>query len=332
MEQGGCRNEKGNTPVALASRLAVRVRAVARVAAILFLACGAAIVLAIVSGRDPRAASRLDGVGNRLQTAARLPRLDATKPIVFLVVGGEECGLAQALERGLEAEPQAAFAVLAGDLAREATPEGYSALLDEVGRIAPRPPVFCLRGEREAASDGAAFRAMFGDRVFDFEVGGCLFLMLDNGAGAVPQPQLARYERILDLHREPPRRIFAFVHRAGGPGGEATLAEFSRRRKVDCVIAGHGAEDERERSAGTEWLTIGAHGAEAIAFEIDAEGRVSERVVAREVGAGPLARAAFAWRGRAEPLAAEHPRWAFAIATGSVLLGAALFVAARRVG
>ncbi len=315
--------------MALASRLAARVRAGARVASILCLAAGAAIVLAIVSGRDPRAASRLEGVGNRFQTVSRISRLDATKPITFLVVGGEEGGLAQALRRGLEAEPKAAFAVFAGDLASNATSEGYAALLDEVGRIAPRPPVFCLRGEREAAGDGAAFREMFGDRVFDFEMGGCLFLMLDNGGAAVSQQQLARYERILDLHRDPPRRVFAFVHRAGGPEDEAPLAEFCRRRKVDCVVAGHGEEDARDRRRGTEWLTIGAHGAEAIAFEVDPEGRVEERVVARDVGAGPLARAAFAWRSRAAPLTAAHPRWAFALAVASLLVGATMFAVSR---
>ncbi len=257
-----------------------------------------------------------------------LPKFDPSVPLSFLVIGGESVGLVDALERGLESEPRAAFALLAGDLVGDPRPRSYDLLLDRVSALPSPPPVFCLRGRHESGTDGGkVYAERFGRRVFHLMYGECLFLFLDNADGEVSQPQIAAFDRILDHDGERWRRIFVFVHGGPGPDGEAALVDFCKRRRVDVVVAGRAEADARERRGGTEWVSIGAVGAAAIAYEVDPSGELHERVVARGVGAGPIARAAGAWGTDLSPVVASRRGLAFTVAAALLVGGATAWIA-----
>ncbi|GEM_PF-5085668 len=317
--------------MALTSRLVAHIQRSVRVVGVVAFVAGAIVATAVVLAGDPPARARLQGVGNRFENAAMLPKLEPARPLSFLVIGGEAGGLVDALDRGLEAEPGASFALLAGDLAAEPIPRAYDLLLDRVAALPARPPVFCLRGRHEAGADGVKiFSDRFGRRVFHFMYGDCLFLFLDNADGEVAQPQIAVFDRLLDVHGARWRRIFAFVHRRPEPGGEAALVDFCERRRVDAVIAGCADSDARERRGGTEWVSIGAKGATAVAYEIDPSGELHERVVARGVGSGPIARAVGAWRSDLSHRVASRRGLAFGVAAALLLGGVAAWIGPRR--
>lgn len=317
--------------MALTTRLIGRIHRSVRMAAVVAFLAGAALAVAVVLADDPPARLSVDGVGNRFNNAGMLPRLDPARPLSFVVVGGEAGGLVDALERGLEAEPGASFALLAGDLVESPKPRCYDLLLDRVAALPSRPPVFCLRGRHEAGTDGArVYAERFGRRVFHLMYGDCLFLFLDNADGEVAQPQIAVFDRLLDLDGERWRRIFAFVHRPPARDGEAAFVDFCKRRRVDVVVAGRAEADARERRGGTEWVSIGARGATAIAYSIDPSGELHERVVARDVGAGPIARAMAAWGTDLSPVVASRRGLVFAVASVLLIGGASAWVGLRR--
>lgn len=313
--------------MALTTRLAARVRPSVRRLGLAAAIVGALLAAAVALSEVPPPRERLEGVGNRFGTGGLLGRFAPDRPLTFLVVGGDAVGLADALGRGVEAETEASICVLVGDLAPSSDPRGYDLLLERLASVPRRPPVFCVRGRHEAGPDGGKlFADRFGRRVFHIQYGGCLFLFLDNADGEVLQPQLAPFERLLELEAGRFRRVFAFVHRSTGPEGEPALSDFCRRHRVDVVIAGRADADGRQRRHGTEWISIGAKGATAIAFEISPSGELRERVVAHGVGRGAAARAACRWRVAWAPALAAHRGLAFALAACLLVGGASLWM------
>lgn len=317
--------------MALTTRLIARIHRSIRAAAVVAFLAGAVLATAVVLADDPPARLSVGGVGNRFNNAGMLPKLDPARPLSFVVVGGEAVGLVDALRRGLDAEPDASFALLAGDLAESPKPRSYDLLLDRVAALPTRPPVFCLRGRNEAGTDGGRLYAeRFGRRVFHLMYGDCLFLFLDNADGEVSQPQIAAFDRLLDVDGERWRRIFAFIHRPPTRDGEAALVDFCKRRRVDVVVAGRSESDARERRGGTEWVSIGSRGATAIAYQVEPMGELRERVVARGVGAGPIARAASAWGTDLAPVVASRRGLVFAVASVLLVGGASAWVGLRK--
>lgn len=290
---------------------------------------GGLLALSIAIAREPEARRSLAGVGNRYETAALLPRLPADGAFSFLVIGGDGVGVADAVARGLEAVPGAAFAILAGDLVTSPDPKGYDLLLDRIASIPARPAVFCLRGRHEAGTDGArSFAERFGHGVFHIMYGDALLLFLDNADGEVSKSQIDAFDRLLEVHGSRWSRIFAFVQRPSGPDGEPLLADFCRRHAVDAVIVGRAEASHRERRSRTDWISIGPAGATAIAFGIDSSGALTERVVAEGVGRGWLARATHAWAAKVSPWIASRRVVLFLAAAVLLVGGLAVRVAA----
>lgn len=256
-----------------------------------------------------RADGPVPGLGNFPETVRLLPPVRDGR-FRFAVLGDPEEGL-DVFHRLMEKAHAlgAAFVLITGDVADDATEAGFAAFLASYRSLGPKAlPTFAAVGNHDIEHTGL-FEKLLGPREHSFVHGDCLFIIGDNNAPG-SRPGCAQFIRDeIDRYRGQVQHVFLVVHKPitdfekQGHGVQrvreksAYLYDILDAEIVDAVLAGHYHGYSREMYGETVLLVTGGAGGRLhspaaryhmVMIDVGPEGIV-DRVVGEDGDAGKSA-------------------------------------------
>lgn len=207
----------------------------------------------------------------------------------FLAFGDIQRGLPRfgdVVER-LNAEPDASFIVVMGDLTNSSTPAEFDAV--ERAFEAIRVPMVITPGNHDAYA-GSVFQRRFGRANYTCELGGVRFTSVDSSNAGLSATAWRLYEAALEAGRDQPHVVFSHIpatERFGVRSGHWNSRTEARRfvastsaANVDLLLFGHLHTLDEYELAGVPTVISG--GAGAIEEQFDGIGRHVLKVTLEE--------------------------------------------------